>query len=813
MPSKSNLCLLTFIIMLCLTGFSQQLDLFFFSKYYNDGQCKPTDELKKYILKNKSEQFTYDTLQEMLVMGQENSIVTFGAYLTSSNKTELQHAHSFFANVYTTMSDTEKVYFPDMVTCFTHVPWISLFGYRDTYGMMYKLVPSLEENRQEDISGNDYNLEDIVDLYLDIFKAMKIVIKNNYYVKDITEDDIGVVMDTEDVNTHIRGKLRHMHNLRSSSSNCKPQNMKSYPSLLDKTIKNKVNPEDVSILKLDTAAPCQVVNLYDTWYLFVKSITDYFNKHQKSTFMFDNCIEDYVTKDNCPDDISVVWNRMDIRKSLRAVRDSGLKYTPESVVSFYIYVLNIMKKHYLETILGKEMKNFEDTIQKKKDQFNEIIQDETTMSDLEKLEMEIINNTDTRETRKKELDQDFKDMLENDETRDEMTNIVEDKIENEVIETLVDKMKQNGETTEANKLEELEKKRMEIKNKEDRLKDEMNAALEAKKRKISSRFKNLVRKAIVENKKNKAQMEKKKTELQEISQMKNKTKKKIEKFNPSSKVHVNDLNQTNDPHFQSKPVDAVENLNKIILDSQQKNKMLTGTKMEDESSQNNSSGISDYNDDESSSLSDEDEDSFNMNQQLLDVTDERIEHLNNEQMIINGIRIDFKDNTSLNDSLVEDFENEVKAKHDDNLDLMNTSEDSVIMLDKKNAIMNNENILQHNMKAYVLDEASLKMQEREVAKLGQVQIIYNLRDQLQALEDQSVEKSDPRVVGLVKQIEEKVNELINQFGEAESLVENDNSLTHYTLGDLRDDLTVGELDYIKKLPLLQTNLKINNMIL
>ena len=356
---------------------------------------------------------------------------------------------------------------------------------------------------------------------------------------------------------------------------------------------------------------------------------------------------------------------------------------------------------------------------------------------------------------------------------------------------------------------------MEILEQENQVKADMEAALETKKKEISSRFKNLVRKAIIENKKTKAQMQQKKKELQEISQIKNEKKKKIEKFNPSSKVHVNASNQTNDQHFQSTPVDEIKNLNKIVLDSKPKNKMLTGTQMEEDSSQNGSSAISDYNEDEeSSSTSDQDDDigTFNMNGQISGDTDERIEHLENEQMIISGIKIDFKEDFSLNSSVVNDFEQEVRAKQGEKLDLINTSEDSVIMLDKKEAIMNNQNILQHNMKAYVLNEASLKMQEREVSKLEQVQTIYNLRDELQNLKDQSIEKSDEKVVGLVSQIEEKVNNLINQFGEAESLVENDDSLTHYTLGDLRDDLTTGELDYVVKLPQLQTNLTMKRIL-
>ena len=107
--------------------------------------------------------------------------------------------------------------------------------------------------------------------------------------------------------------------------------------------------------------------------------------------------------------------------------------------------------------------------------------------------------------------------------------------------------------------------------------------------------------------------------------------------------------------------------------------------------------------------------------------------------------------------------------------------------------------MKHNLEGYVLAEASLDIKNREYEKLSKVKEVYTLRDQIMVLVDQGKTQNDEEIINLKNLILKNVNELIETFGEAESLIEFDKSLEHYTLGNLRDDLTLGELGYLEKL--------------
>ena len=150
-----------------------------------------------------------DFLEPLLLTSTEEPIVDFGIYITSTQKAQLTDAHAFFKTVYPNLEQYEKVYFPDMVTCLNEIPYWSFFGLRDKYGLMYNLVPTLDENRVNDLSGDDYTLNDLVDIYLDLFKAMQVLLEHEYFMTDVTAEEVGMVMNTEELNTHIRGKIRH----------------------------------------------------------------------------------------------------------------------------------------------------------------------------------------------------------------------------------------------------------------------------------------------------------------------------------------------------------------------------------------------------------------------------------------------------------------------------------------------------------------------------------------------------------------------------------------------------------------------------
>ena len=821
MQTKIKQSFLFLFMIFCLFQTGRSIDIFFFSKYYNQGQCKSVEELKKYVLSGNEQNPRYDVVEKLILTNEDQPIVDFGLYLTWNNKSELKASHSFFYDVYPLMSETEKVYFPDMVTCVSKIPFFSMLGLFDTYGLMYKLVPGLDQNRQEDISGNDYNLEDLVDIFLDIFKAMNVVFKSGYYLKNVEADDIGVVEDSEDLNTHIRGKLRHLHKLTKTSGACDYKSMPSFSVMLENY--NSKKTDSKGVLNLNTSNPCQVINVHDTWYLFLDAMTSYFNRTKGSVFHFNNCIEDYINRDNCPQEVSVAWDDLNIRKTLRSVRDVGIKYTSESMARFYIYVLGKMKAGLLQNEVSEETETMRKRMTERQEDLNTLKDDQNKLTDIEKLEREILNNKPKKRKSLSELDNEFTNMVNDIKEESIINDSTLSKNSQSVVnsEDMQDKeSKEDPKIQQQEQITELENERIRIEIEEREIKNKLESELEIKKKEIRSKFKGIVRKALINHRAVEALKIEKKIELDQINNQKK--KKKMERFsekdkNLSNKIIVSD---DIDNDFMTKEVNMKQVPNQIILQrkimksplesplkiKQEFQKVNNGKILAEGSNKsNNSSEISDYLEEESNSLKQDGDSEQNLEFGQNSEYNKLQSEIDNEEMIINGITIDYSNKFSEDNSLINNFENEVRTSDRKSIkvDLDFESEDSAIVKDKNKAEKNIENILQHGLKGYVLNAASIQMQSREINKLEMVTEIFNLRNQISTLKNQADSKNNIEIGQLKSQIQSKVLLLIGKFGEAESLVENDTGLEHYTLGDLRDDMTNGELDFIEKMPKLQ----------
>ena len=797
MNKSSNTLLFLFFISI-LTTHVFTLDFFFFSKFYNDGMCKDTEELKKYMLKSKRDEPEFNVLEPLLLTSMEDPIVNFGLYLTNNQKPQLSGAHAFFKTVYPAMSDTEKVYFPDMVSCVTKIPFFSLFGYRDTYGIIYNLVPTLEQNREEDLSGDDYTLNDLVDIYLDVFKAMQALVSNDYFLIDVTHDDIGITMDNEDINTHIRGKLRLLHNFRTTSANCYPKKMKSYTSILQSIQKFGGDPKKID---MSSSNPCQVLNLIDIWTLFIDSVTSYYNRQKGIFFNFTNCIQDMVERHNqpqlhgpqnyCPEEIQVAWKDISIRRGLRTMDNSGLLYTAESVVKFYIYVLGRMKNGFMEGTVLQELKSYQESIRKREKMLKDIQKDKNQLSDLEQIEQQILSKKVERKKRVSKEDS-FDKIIKD---REISPSLVEEMSEKTKQDKTQKKRKVDFDVFESDLsdkdtdlvIEEIENKKRVLIDDQNKKKETLQEELDTKRDQVIFNFKRLVMKALINERKEKAEKHAKKEEINEIEQKR--TKNKIEKFKPNLSIEDQSV-------LEDEKEDAKFN-QVIVIDSPPKNK----TKKSEHSSDISGDDISEEDSNSSS----------NSNSQIDFMFDENNEiksRMKDEQMKINSLQIAYDEQNDPNQEFIRTFEEDVIGKGHNIQNIDEKSEESVIMVDKAHANSNNKNILKHSLEGYILTGASLSMQKREANKLQQVGEIYQFRDQIQVLIDQGKQKDDPEIASLEDQIIEKTGTLIDQFGEAESLIELDQSLEHYTLGDLRDDLTKGEMHYISKLNQL---VKSNNL--
>lgn len=794
---------LSFFFILCfmIPGFSA-LDFFFFSKFYNDGLCKPIEELDKYMLKSKRDNPQFNVLEPLLLMSTDDPIVNFGLYLTNNQKAQLEGAHAFFKAVYPQLSETEKVYFPDMVTCVTRIPYFSLFGFMDTYGIMYNLVPTLEQNREEDLSGDEYTLNDLVDIYLDVFKAMKVLIEHDYFLTEITHDEIGIVMDTEDLNTHIRGKIRHMHHLRTTAGNCKPQSMQSFKPMMESLTKFGSNASQVD---MRTSNPCQLLNVHDLWNLFIESVTAYFNRQQGVFFNFNNCIQDMVERHNspqmkgaqgyCPQEIQVAWKDINIRRGLRMVQNQGLIYTSDSVANFYLYVLGRMKDGFLENTVLKEIRAYRESVQDREEAIKQIQQDKNQLSELEKIEQQILSQK-PKKKQKVSKEDDFSKIIKDREVSpslvEEMSEVTQQsdrkakRMDLDVFNGILDSNEDTEQLTEA-----IKRKKVQIQEHEDMVKGQLQGDLDNRRSEIIFKFKRLVRNALIKAQQEKREKNQKAHEMAEIirkKQQRRKIRTQTQQMNKEEPVLDKEV-LVSEEHQQRME-------QKIVIDSAPKK--VEKSHKSDKSGQTGESEISDYISQSSS----------NSSESLLMTEDQNsiLKDLEREQMRINSIQISYDEEDHLNKDIIQSFEDEVRGKNQNPIDYAEASEDSVIMKDRAKALSNNEEILKHNLEGYILTGASLEMQNREIEKLELVESIYKLRDSIADLVDQNVELSDPKIVGIKGQIQNAVQMLIDKFGEAESLIEFDQSLEHYTLGDLRDDMTNGEIDYLAKLNQLKPSL-------
>ena len=775
------------------------LDFYFYSKFYDDGRCKPKSELANYIIENSTNNAPrFDSLESLLLMREGSSIVNFGLYLTWKHKTGLQNAHSFFSEAFGEMTETQKTYFPDMVSCVTEMPYYSLFGLFDSYGLMYRVVPTLAENHRADLSGNRYSLSDLADIYLDVFKGMQVVIEKGYYMASLDEGDIGVVSNVEDVNSHLRGKLRTIHKLRSGGDSCDGSKMSGYDGM-KKLMDQQANRGELHMLE-GTVNPCQVMNLMSIWGLFMGSLKTMFQMQKEVTaFDFDNCVEDFVQRDACPESITKLWGDLKVRKDLRRARDTALGLTSPSLVSFFIFVLTRMKMRYMEQLVTSEAQEVFNKLNNRVVKIGKIKSDIQTMDQIDELELKILNKEPKRRLRISQLDQQFQNGLADIEANDSMEP------SSEILDQLPGSMRENGfmaqvmaeidSDSDRQQLTSLEAQRVKAITDKDLEQKSLDMELAAKKKEIQGRFRNIVRKVQVQLQKDKILKEQKTKELIEVglNRLKISQSMMLEEHSPTQNLKITMTSPMGsesvfDQNIASKliQVDTLNSSQSTIEIKMNPKISKLNPRIEIQNS-NKSSDISDYQ-------------SSSSNQELLSIS-----HTSNpallaiqmEELVINTIQMDYDDDTTVNEKIINDFEQEVREKAK-GFNIVER-EDSIIIDDQRQALLDQELVLKHQMKEQVLETAETSIQRREYEKLEQAKGLFLLMDQLKGLVDQK-RPGDAVVIGEMKlQVIGKVNGMVEEYGRAENLTREmggDEGLVHFTLGDLQDDMTIGEMGYI-----------------
>lgn len=533
---------------LCLITNVFSLDLFFFGKFYNQGQCKSKEEIIKYKMITPDSDKKQDEMIEMALIDEASATSSrFGLFFSNKNKQKLEDAHHFIFNLMTSLNPNERSYFPDAVTCISDIPFFNLFGLFDSYGLIYKLAPTVSEYQKNDLSGANISFLDVVDIYLDIFKATEQMNKIGYFFKIIERADVGVITEPTEANVHIRGKFRRLHNIRAEKR-CKPYKIPSYASHLAKFQNFNQQENTTYNINLGDIHCCQVSNLLDLFDLFILRLTEIFRSTKNLNLNFDLCLEDFSDKSDCPIELAPIYTDRKLRREMRNFRQAGLRYQANSVARFIIYVLEKLRVQFLiQTIQQNENAAQQKTSETKR-KIDEIHQANNDLQIIEDEEMKLIMEKPQRKLEAERLINEYHATI-NQRYSQKYSPIFKDKSLNDIAHLrgvglpnlnsypdkeelsdylakmrhplrshslvhklkglLIDQQHEEFNQSDAEKFQQLDEKRREAENKIRRLEQPMITNFEHKKREIKSKFRRLVQKVIAENRQQKMILENK----------------------------------------------------------------------------------------------------------------------------------------------------------------------------------------------------------------------------------------------------------------------------------------------------------------
>lgn len=777
---------------------STQLDLFFFGKFYNNGECKPQNEIEKYaILGNKSE-ITKNEMVKLGLVVPNQQMVKFGLFYTRKNKAELQGVHLFFSQILGELSEEHRSYFPDLISCVANIPYWSWFGLRDEYGLLYQLSPTLEDYQREELSSNPYSFIDLVDIYLDVFKAAQIMIAKGFFMRELKSDGVGIVLENQAKNVHVRGKIRKLHELRFGSY-CNPASFPEYKALVESFQQwNQLQGQPVSI-NLKDLNNCQVINLYTLWDSFVDHVAAYFRRERMGAFAFDNCLGDFVSRDACADELSVIWNDMTLRREMRSFRLASLRFTSESTARFLIYVLERLKTSFLQSKLADEEEAQDKTVSVRKEIQANVQEKEREMTELEKLEWEIMNSTPQRKKKVESITSEFQGSLRNYAAQNqnlkradqiELNKVYNNPLRNaSYVQRLQQELKAENDEDALKRFQTFEQQKSHVLELENQEKLRVQAVFDQKKAEIRNKFRSIVMRALMEQRKARKEMSSNEHEV-----------KRLEKLKKSAEIDIqNIIDRREQPAKGQKSHSSDDSsLNRPLMGAKQSPKSKEQAK--DDLSGESSSGISDY----------QEEDSLNSSEDLsVDYGQMGVpEAYARESLELEGLVVDFDADEPANQEIIQKYEQEVVATREE-LELADgvqsgheKSECSEIVADRKQAENNTSLILKHELMGNLLNVASLKVEIREAQKLSEINDILEKKQELEDLIDQDKTESTSQIEGLKLEITVMVSNLVEKYGEAEVLSLNDDGITHYTIGDFKQDLSLDEFKYIFKKPSL-----------
>jgi hypothetical protein len=802
---KQNMLLkMSIISLLALTV--SPFDLFLFNRFYADGKCKTKEDLSKYVIQGHTTTNVEDDIRtlkrdEMItieLLRQDAESIKFGIIFSDSKKKSLWSAHEFFKIIEKSTDKNEKAIFPDLISCVIDTSFIYSFGLFDSYGLIYALSPTMYEYRMSQVNMTSYNFLDLLNIFLDIFKAMKVVFRHNFYLKKFNELDIGISQIVSGPNVQIKGKLRRLHLIRKANL-CNPSKMRTYKEMHNSYLRfNKIENYSRNI-DLNEFQTCQNINLHDIWKLMIEKYTV---NHAASTGQlidFADCVSGVTPLSDCPDDFEFLWQNQEYRTVLMQFTRTGLRYKTNSILNFLINLIESIKNHYLKKKVVMNLNIIAGDVEHKKQTFTNIAEEQNEILNLDesllklvpadkKIQVEKILNDKEKEIKNEMIHGDHshgKDII-------TMKKVMEDPMRDmEVVEEV--KKLVGKDNTQA--FTDLENQKEKILNLELTQIHEMEVQLIAKKTEIRKEYLE-VEQASLQKAGNMAKnVEIYKYELQLIQLVKESNGKSfidVMKENPDLALKVQEEWSKRGINFSlDKEEKSKDSIDKEEIPSEHSH---------DESESSVTASVE-------SSEEDLSVDQLR-NQDLLGI--KMYDAFKRDELELEDLTMDFDEDTNhLNFDLLTEAKQETKSgyaqdfiKEKFGVDVSqkgiegNGVEENVLINYQKAADVDEAMAIKHSLKAKILREASLGLEFEELQKLTEVEKIIDAKEKIIELKNENTSDNREAIKNLEIVIQSKTASMVQAFGELDDVGVLGDGVRRMSMEDVADDFSVFQLEEI-----------------
>ena len=799
-------------------------DFFLFNRFYADGQCKTKQDLSKYVIEG---QTTTQTVQDNIrnlkrdemitikLLRQDSEPIKFGIIFSDSKKKSLWSAHEFFKIIEQSADEHEKAIFPDLISCVIDTSFIYSFGLMDSYGLLYALSPTMHEYRTSQINMNAYNFLDLINIFMDIIRSMKVVVRHNFYLKKFNELDIGIAQIVNGPNVRIQGKLRRLHKIRKANL-CKPETMRSYQQIYNSYVRFNNIEKFTKNIDLSTFESCQNVNLIDIWQLFIEKYTINYAVRTGVTIDFADCVSGVAS--DCPDEFEFLWINQEYKNTLMNFTRTALRYKTMSIIDFLINLLENVKNHYLRKKVIFNLDIINSKIEQKTKMFQKITHEQNEILGLDMNIFALVpgdKKNEANEFLKNKKEEIKQEIINGDnESKQEIAalkKVMEDPMRDvgvvEEVKRLVNKDKIQEFDNLENKKEELVKLEFEQIH-------EMEIKLMAKKAEVRNQYLEIEQASLQKAAEMSKDMKIYQYELQLIELVKQSNGKSfvdVMKENPQLALKVKEewakrginFDLENDQEKASiESADEVNIAEEHSHDDSESSVTASESSSEEELSvdymrQQNLLGVKIYDAFK--------RDELEIDQSLTMDFDEDVNHFNFDLIA------EMKQET--NSGFAQDF-----IKSNFNVDVsregiqQDGKEENVLANYQKAIEADNALALKHSLKSNILREASLKLEVEEKRKLMEIGKILEAKEKILAMKNEGL-AHEMEIIALEATIQSKTAGLIRLFGELDDVGVLGDGVKRMSISDVRDDYSVFQLEQVQSLSHLEQMDEVRRLII